>query len=67
MLLAAGGEMPLPNRSDWEMLERLIAARRQRAQRAALHLAAELLNRKPGVFADLVFDRWVEWRSRSRD
>jgi CHAD domain-containing protein len=64
MLLAAGGEEPAPNRSDWKLLEQLIAARRRRGQRAALHLAAEVLNRKPGAFADLVFDRWVEWRAR---
>jgi CHAD domain-containing protein len=63
MLLAAGCDKPLPNPSDWEMLEKVLAAHRQRSHRATLRLATKVLHRKPGPFADFVFGRWAQWRA----
>jgi hypothetical protein len=41
MLLAARADNPLPEPADWETLEKAIASRRPRLQRAALRLASK--------------------------
>jgi len=63
MLLAAGRDKPLPKQADWEMLEKVLAAHRRRSHRATLRLATKVLHRKPGPFADSVFDCWAQWRA----
>ena len=63
MLLAARADNPLPNPADWEKLEKAVASRRPRLQRAALRLASKTLIRKPGTFTDFVVGRWKSWRS----
>jgi CHAD domain-containing protein len=63
MLLAARADNPLPEPADWETLEKAIASRRPRLQRAALRLASKALIRKPGAFADFVVGRWETWHS----
>jgi CHAD domain-containing protein len=64
MLLAARDDNPVPDPADWTVLDKTLGAYRPRSQRAALRLAASVLGRKPGAFADFVFDRWEKWRSR---
>jgi CHAD domain-containing protein len=66
MLLAAHADNPLPEAADWETLEKAIASRRPRLQRAALRLAPKALLRKPGAFADFVADCWGTWHSHRR-
>jgi CHAD domain-containing protein len=66
MLLAARADNPLPEPADWEALEKAIASRRPRLQRAALRLASKALIRKPGAFADFVAGRWETWHSHRR-
>jgi CHAD domain-containing protein len=66
MLLAARADNPLPESSDWEALEKAIASRRPRLQRAALRLSSKALIRKPGAFADFVAGRWETWHSQRR-
>ena len=66
MLLAARADNPLPEPADWEMLEKAIASRRPRLQRAAVRLASKALLRKPGAFADFVACRWKTWHSHRR-
>lgn len=66
MLLAARADNPLPESADWETLEKAIASRRPRLQRAALRLASKTLVRKPGAFADFVAGRWEMWHARGR-
>jgi CHAD domain-containing protein len=65
MLLAARGDHPPAQSDDWDTLEKMLASRRPRSQRAALRLAANvLLVRKPSALSDFIFDRWERWRSR---
>ena len=52
-----------PKPADWETLEKAIASRRPRLQRAALRLASKALIREPGAFADFVAGRWETWHS----
>ena len=66
MLLAARADNPLPEPADWETLEKAIASRRPRLQRAALRLASKALIRKPGALADFVACRWETWHSHRR-
>jgi CHAD domain-containing protein len=63
VLLAARHDYPLPEQSDWGDLEIALAPSRLRSNRAALRVATKHLKRKPGAFADFVFDRWDKWRS----
>jgi CHAD domain-containing protein len=63
MLLAARADNPLPKREDWKKLEKAVASRRPRLQRAALRLASKTLIRKPAAFTDFVVGRWKSWRS----
>jgi CHAD domain-containing protein len=63
MLLAARADNPLPNPVDWEKLEKAVASRRPRLQRAALRLASKTMMRQSGAFADFVVSRWKAWRS----
>ena len=56
MLLGARDDNPLPDPADWAALEKTLASHRPQSQRAALRLATTVLNRKPGAFADFVFD-----------
>ncbi len=63
MLLTAHADNPLPEPADWETLEKAIASRRPRLQRAVLRLASKALIRKPGAFADFVVGRWETWHS----
>jgi CHAD domain-containing protein len=66
MLLAARVDNPLPEPADWEKLEKAVASRRPRLQRAALRQASKALIRKPGAFADFVVGRWKTWHSHRR-
>jgi hypothetical protein len=47
MLIAARSEGDPPQEADWQALEKAIAWRRPRLQRAALRLAAKLFASKP--------------------
>jgi CHAD domain-containing protein len=64
MLVAARADNPLPEAEDWGTVEKAIAVRRPRLQRAGLRLASKVLVRKPGAFADFVIDPWKTWRCR---
>jgi CHAD domain-containing protein len=64
ILLAARDDNPRPEPRDWMALEKSLGALRPRSQQAAIRLATSVLARKPGAFADLVFDHWKKWRSR---
>jgi len=64
MLLAARRDESPSQASDWDTLEKMLASRPPRSQQTALRLAATVLVRKPGAFADFIFDRWEQWRSR---
>jgi CHAD domain-containing protein len=64
MLVAARADNPLPEAEDWDTVEKAIAVRRPRLQRAGLRLASKVLIRKPRAFADFVIGPWKTWHCR---